>query len=410
MLESSLVLLSCFYCFLCVGDCRKPADELSRQIRQDKEGFQRSLSVNVTLESEPTSYGRLTDDEFSPVHEKATTPLYPIAEGEEEEEEEEDEEEMQRKYRRERAMSLKRAKGNWWNLAGNVLMAEERESEEANEGNQEDDKGGKMGTVQRVKLNDSDPSRQASGAVRPSNIKLKNGTKITRRTSARTPFLREGETHFVWRPKKRPMLSDLVDMLKNREEDEPELTSYEQKESEANLEEELSSTTPLPPRTPKPTKSGSTFALNRSGSLRTRQQALFNRVIATQAVLKETTDELLKEDEPETPQKPKHMTLFEASKKVTANLKKQKKAKEGTKDFSDIVSEYLAKTKAEAKSSESSGMKDDGPKSAGYRGRMSMGPPRKHVNIQRKETKGAIPISQLREIVREERMQSEESR
>jgi len=392
-------------------------DELSRQIRQDKEGFQRSLSVNVTLDDEPTSFDRLTDDEFSPVSEKATTPLYPIAEGVEEEEEEikeEEEEEKKMRYRREKAKSIKRAKGNWRNLAGNALMAEEREAEEVQEGDQDSDKGGKLETVQKVKLNDIDPSRQSTGAFRPSNIKLKNGTKVTRRTSARTPFLREGETHFVWRPKKRPMLSDLVDMLKNRDEEEPEHTVYEQKEAtESKIEEELSSTTPLPPRTPKPVKSGSTFTLNRSGSLRTRQQALVNRVIATRAVLKETTDELLKEEEPETPQKPKHMTLFEASKRVTANIKKQKKAKEGSKDFSDIVSEYLAKTKSEANSLETSGSttaKDEVPKSAGYRGRMSMGPAKKHINLQRRETKGAIPISQLREIVREERLQSDEAR
>lgn len=382
-------------------------DELSRQIRQDKEGFERSLSINYTLDDEEPNYNVGPEEVFSPIHEKETTPLYPIAESEEEEEEEEAENEAEKdfKIKRDRAMSSKRAKGNWMNLAGKGLMAGESAEEEET---QESEKGAKLSTVHKVQLNDTDPSKAASATGK----KKLNGTKITRRASARTPFLREGETHFVWRPKKRPMLSDLVEMLRSHG-DEGIVEDPEEQKLKESADDQEPFVTALPPRTPKPTKMGSSFALPRSGSLRTRQQALFNRVIATQAVLKESTDELLKEEEPQTPVKPKHMSLFEASKKVTANLKKQKRANDGSKDFSDIVSEYLAKTKAEAASPTSNsagGGKDEAPKSAGYKPRISMAPPRKPISIQRKDTKGAIPISQLREIVKENKLHAEGSR
>ena len=386
--------------------CSKPMDELSQQIKQDKEGFKRSISVDVTLDDDNEEAVYEGEDELSPLHDKATTPLYPIAEGEEEEEEEEEEEKEEVSIKRDRLMSLKRAKGNWRNLAGKSLAGGEEEEEEVS---QESAEGGtKWNTVRKVHLNDTDPSHNSAGA-RPTNLKLTNGTKVTLRKNVRTPFLREGETHFVWRPKKRPQLSDLVAMLKNKDEEEERLKAAERKAKEA-FEEEV---TPVP-RTPKPTKVGSSFVLPRSGSLRTRQQALFKRVIATQAVLKESTDELLKdEEEPETPNKPKHMSLLEASRKVTANIKKQKKTVEGTRDFSDIVSEYLAKTKSEEKSPDpkSGGAAEEGgAKGSGYKGRMSMGPPRKPIMLQRRETKGAIPISTFREIVREGKLHPDGTR
>ena len=80
--------------------------------------------------------------------------------------------------------------------------------------------------------------------------------------------------------------------------------------------------------------------------MHSRQKTLFNRVIATQAILIEHTDELLNDEKPEEEPKPRHLSLLEASKKVTASLKRQKSDEE-SKNFSDIVSQYLNKSKSE---------------------------------------------------------------
>ena len=209
-------------------------------------------------------------------------------------------------------------------------------------------------------------------AKRPSKLSLgSTGLKM----SKKTPFLREGETHKVWRPKKRPQLADFVELLRQKEE----------KDKVSNGEVD-----PTRLQTPKDTKTTS-FMLPTtptSASLQSRQKNLFNRVIATQAVLKETTDELLNEKQEEMPKKPRHMSLLEASKKVTANIRRQKAGRNAPKSFSDIVSEYLAKSKEERSQSEEKPV------------------PTKKWNtskksLLRKETRGAIPISTWREIVRE---------
>ena len=124
----------------------------------------------------------------------------------------------------------------------------------------------------------------------------------------------EGDNyHQVWRPKKQPRLADLVASLGNLQE--------RQKQSQGAKLPPLSPTTP-------------------TSSLRSRQQMLQDRIQVTQAVL---TDEILSE---ERAKKPK-MSFKEASKRITMNLQKQQREKEGCKNLSDVVSLYLAKMRAE---------------------------------------------------------------
>ena len=124
---------------------------------------------------------------------------------------------------------------------------------------------------------------------------------------------RESNPHQVWRPTKQPRLADLVASLGNLQE--------RQKQSLGAKPSLLTTTAP---------------------TLRSRQQMLQNRIQVTQAVL---TDEILSEERVKRPR----MSFKEASKRITLNLQKQQRERDGCKSLSDVVSLYLAKMKTEGK-------------------------------------------------------------
>lgn len=127
----------------------------------------------------------------------------------------------------------------------------------------------------------------------------------------------------VWMPKEQPKLADLVTALRKKAEEQQDATS-------------VPSTSKL--------------------SFRSRQQVVYDRAQATQAILKETTNNILKENsERETDsgqEKPPKITFKEASKLITDTIQKLQMQKKDHSDFSDIVHQYLAKVKAERSSLE----------------------------------------------------------
>lgn len=277
-------------------------------------------------------------------------------------------------------------RSKWQNMAEKSLEQEE-------EGHLEDSvasTGSGWGKIKMVRIQE-DPRR-------PTKLTLDNRKLRTRRKKV-TPFLSEGETHMVWRPKKRPQLANLVELLA-QSQDNNDLTAKKP---------------PIPEiQTPKPTtpqqsttKPGPSLLLptpTPSPSLRSRQKTLFNRVFATQAVLKEHTDEILNDDKNEEELSPRHMTLLQASKKVTANLKRQKSETEEAKSFSEIVTQFLAKSKGEEEGAEP--VQESSVSSAGAAGSKWGALRSKKPVLARKETRGAIPIQALRELVREGKKQA----
>lgn len=137
---------------------------------------------------------------------------------------------------------------------------------------------------------------------------LRNGGAYQKESSGKNH--EEDNHHQVWRPKKQPRLADLVGKLQERKKQDGETKS--------SL---LSPTTP-------------------TTSLRSRQQMLQDRIQVTRAVL---TDEILSEERVKKPR----MSFREASKRITMNLQKQQREKEGCKNLSDVVSLYLAKMRTE---------------------------------------------------------------
>jgi hypothetical protein len=146
---------------------------------------------------------------------------------------------------------------------------------------------------------------------------LKNGGANQKQPSGCS--LEKDNHHQVWRPKKQPRLADLVASLGKLQEEKKQ-------DSGAKL-------SPLSPTTP-------------TTSLRSRQQMLQDRIQVTQAVL---TDEILSEERVKKPR----MSFRDASRRITMNLQKQQREKEGCKTLSDVVSIYLAKMRAEGKTAAS---------------------------------------------------------
>ena len=261
--------------------------------------------------------------------------LSPVEEAEEEEDEEEDEyeEELKEREREEgerpseevargsgEEETSPKTKAIWQKVAAKSLDMVEEEKvtslEERQENGGEEQSG--WNKVKRVRI---------QKAKRPSKLQL--GGKPTPKLvavmkQAQSIYLREGESHQVWRPKKQ--LSDVVKELNKKELDQ------ERQPSPDKATRQLLQT---------PTVSKS--------SLRSRQKTVFNRALATQAVLKETTDELLNEaDEEEGEASKPKISLKEASKRITANLKKQESnTGVGSSNISSVVSQYLAKLRAE---------------------------------------------------------------
>ena len=224
-------------------------------------------------------------------------------------------------------------------------------------------------------------------AKRPSKLQLtKNPTPrlIAVAKQAQSIYLREGESHQVWRPKKQ--LSEKVEKL-----------NQELKEEERQPSPVKAKKPPL--QTPTPGKS----------SLRSRQKTVFKRALATQAVLKETTDELLNDaDEEGTEDTKPKLSLREASKRITANLKKQESqvGVAGGANISNVVSQYLAKLRAEGGTEllSSGGSTSDAATSP-----LVPQPTRRRQGTRRvafTDTPGAVELKQWKKIVRNAKTQS----
>lgn len=338
----------------------QPIDELTRQIKKDKEGFETSLSTEQVLdENGDIGYDEVLSeiDEHSPL-------LSIISEHVENEIGQNDEPPTEQTE---------------------ILVAKERKISQASSvGEPSEVTESKWNKLKRrVRLNDSCSDEQE----RPNQLRLKNVNQSFRRKTSVTPYLLEGQAHCVWLPKKqKTRLSDLVVNLKkereNRGEDENERENVTAKGARKLSDSNLS----LEPATPK--------------SLRSRQQNLFDRLVATRAVLKETTDEILKEDEDE--EKPiGHISLFEASKKVSANIKKQKESAGSDNDFTNVVSQYLQKVRSGSQQS-------PGPQAASPLGDKYQDWSRPKLSrfnpLKRQESNGAIPIATYRNLIRESRL------
>ena len=123
--------------------------------------------------------------------------------------------------------------------------------------------------------------------------------------------------HQVWRPKKRPCLPDLVIVAKELQERRRK--SMRDCNTKPDLQRSVSKM----------------ILLN-------RQQHLLNRVQATQAVLQESTDEVLGNPDPVT-EKP-IVSFREVSRRI---ISEQKKQKTKHRKLSDIVTQYLATVESE---------------------------------------------------------------
>ena len=224
----------------------------------------------------------------------------------------------------------------------------------------------------KVRINDDRPER-------PTLIPIKSDEEV------KSAYLREGDSHKVWRPKKAPQLANLVsDLVK--------------KERAKQKNEPSVATTPSGQR-PSLTPTGVS-----KGNLKARQKTVFNRLVATQELLRETTDELLKEEGDDQPKPQSHLSLLEASKKISANIKKQRSAeKEGKEDFSSVVRKCLEKVRSEDSSSDAhTPTSDPSPTSksamsalrnrrVSRRGsRIGLVPLKKWKNVAREETKGWV--------------------
>lgn len=192
---------------------------------------------------------------------------------------------------------------------------EVRSPEEPSPENQSPKASGWVKVQKKVRINDDKP-------IRPTMIPLKS------EEDKRSAYLREGDSHRVWRPKKAPQLANLVGDLLKKEK------------SKQSFELDPVATTPGP-KHPALTPTAGPPRVD----LKSRQKTVFNRVLATQELLRETTDELLKEEDEQPKQ---HLSLLEASKKITANIKKQRSTDQEAKenDFSSVVRMCLTKMRS----------------------------------------------------------------
>jgi len=209
---------------------------------------------------------------------------------------------------------------------------------------------------------------------RPTNIRFTQ-TSISKieQTSTTTPFLREGESHCVKVPTKKGSFHgrQRTPSLKGES-----ASKRLEKEDDGKEESDVNS-------------------LKRKGSLRRRQRTLLNRVRATQTVLKVSNEEILNKDETVTNKSAKHWSLLKASTMVSA---KQKEL-EGAKSFFDVVTQYTAQASKEQSSPDKTsaspngyGGKSEG-RASGPKGRI----------LTHKESKGAIPIADWKNYIKEGR-------
>ena len=187
-------------------------------------------------------------------------------------------------------------------------------------------------------------------------------------TPRKSLFLREGDGHKVWKPKrKRPQLYDVVKDVMNQRT--------------------LSETSEEPEPEPKPVPV-------EKKSLRQRQQRLVKRVHVTQLVFKEQNEALINEDiEPS--QHKKHLSLRDASKRITENLRRQK-SNNGL-HLTDVVSLYI-----EQQSSTEQEENVDPPKPASAGPIPSPVKPRHPKGGKKAETPGVVPLNKWRQICRQQ--------
>ena len=251
-----------------------------------------------------------------------------------------------------------KARGNWKNAFGKVSQETSETAFITPDDKPEATKSSGWNKVRKVQLNDQ----------RPATLQLRDSQPLS--PERETYYLHEGQSHQVWRPKKSPQLANLVkDVLKAKKEQE---------------------------RKSMPTTPGTSKT-----DLRSRQRTLYSRVLATQAVLKETNDELLEEEEEEEEdvedevearaRRKSKLTLHAATKKISANILKQKSAESDKKTISDVVSQYLAQARSEV-----AAQKEETQNASNRRASRH-----KTVRKQNAITPGAIPVKKWRQIVRE---------
>lgn len=163
------------------------------------------------------------------------------------------------------------------------------------------------GSIEQAAETGIDVSRESP--ERPLSLELENTPNKTQKH--KSLFLREGDGHMVWKPKTpTPQLYNVVaDLMKNR-------------------------------RRAKKAAEPETLATAEEKSLSERQRSLAFRIQATRRVLKVQNEELSKEDVQPSEQK-QHISLRDASMRISEDLKRQKSAPAGKLQFTDIVSQYI---------------------------------------------------------------------
>ena len=178
--------------------------------------------------------------------------------------------------------------------------------------------------------------------------------------------------HQVWRPRKQPHLPDLAMSIKDSQQQQTEKCIRTK-----------------PPLEPSASKI----------SLMLRQQQLLDRVQATQAILKETTDEIWKSP---IAKKPK-VSFREASKFIISEQKKQRELNKDHISLSDVVTQYLAKMRIERGATHAgSSPSPQVPMSPGYLAWCS-GKTGLHKRHSTQSVQGAIPLDEWHKLVGESR-------
>ena len=196
--------------------------------------------------------------------------------------------------------------------------------------------------------------RNMRASQRPSNLNLER----------KSLFMREGDGHRVWKPKrKRPQLYDVVkDVMRQR--------TLSETSEEAEPE----------PEKPTPEE-------KKKKSLWERQRTLAHRLKVTQLVFKEQNEELVNEDA-----QPKQLSLRDASRRISENLKQQKS--DGL-HFTDIVSLYLEQQHSTEQQENGETSKPE-----------SAGPIPSPIKPRRPkataETPGVVPLQKWRQICRQQ--------
>lgn len=200
---------------------------------------------------------------------------------------------------------------------------------------------------------------------RPSNLDLENTPDKTQKH--KSLFLREGDGHMVWKPKQpTPQLYNVVaDLMKNR-------------------------------RRAKEAAEPETLATPEEKSLSERQRSLAFRIQATRRVLKVQNEELSKEDVQPSEQK-QHISLRDASRRITEDLKRQKSAPAGKLQFTDIVSQYIENQHSQEEQS------DEVETPLVHTPGLRPSPRQRQVNVRSADAPTVMPIDKWRQMCRQRR-------